>query len=216
MFTMLTVVLPLGGAVAIEWGFAALERAWRWRRAQRRADRLERALDGATKRLEAARERLDREIEARQAERGEMEAQFLEYYEQGVTIGARRLPLWYVVAKIVVATMLSLVLSLVSLAPLVLVPLVGPILAAVLACAVALLMGALYAVRAIRVWDRPTPAELLRQRATLWRGEGDAARPRLSTPSVARRQTAGAPEPVGGEPQPGTWDDERPARTAAR
>jgi hypothetical protein len=219
MFTLLTVALPLGGALAVEWGLAALERAWRWRRALRAADRLERALDGANKRLEAAQEQREREIEARTAERGEAAAQYLEYYEQGVTIGARRLPLWYVVAKIAVATMLALALSFVTLAPIVLVPLVGPLIAIVLAGVVALLTGALYAVRAIRVWDRPTPTELLRQRATLWRGEHDSAHPRVSVPFVAPHDAGGERERVrrnGGAPAPGTWDDEGPRHPEAR
>lgn len=165
---LLTLGLPIFAAIAFDWSFARLRDAWEWRKARRQFQKLSRRLDVNQKRLEAKTEKTNCLLAALEEQRQEWVSAYLENYDLGKIVGARKQPLWQVLVKIAAVTLLILVSCL----------LLDPLLARyvdsgrpLIYLLAALGFGGLYAYRASKAWDRPTPLELYRQRAINWRME---------------------------------------------
>jgi len=164
--TLLTLGLPFFAAVSFEWGFARLRYALEWRRARREYARLVRDMKAATKGLEAVTEKKDHQIEVL----GELKKVWLEIYsenyELGRCVGARQLSLWRVLLQIG-AVILLLVGVCAAIECWLDTPLTNSRLLAY--AALTLGIGGLYAYFALQAWERPTPLQLYKQRAVVWR-----------------------------------------------
>jgi hypothetical protein len=188
---LLALLLPLFVAFAFEWGTDRLRLAVAWRRARRALDRLPQERARAEKALEAAGEKRDCQVRALDEEQSEWTETYMQAHELGGKVGAWRLPLWQVVAKVVAVTLLFaggcfLVNLLVS-------GTYGEEWFASARLTIALLVtlgaGGLYAYYAFQVWDRPTPRQLFSQRATLWRNATRGDEPQHSMPSIDHQKS---------------------------
>ena len=167
---LLTVGLPVFAAIAFEYAFNHLYLAWEWRKARHAFLSSSRHLDQTSKRIEAMNERMNHQINSLDEQRKEWTNAYLQSYELGRKVGANREPLWPVVVKILAVTMCALLICL----------LFDPVLASyitsavtrglIYSCATLGLTG-LYASRALKAWRRPSPLQLYKQRATIWRNE---------------------------------------------
>lgn len=164
--TLLTVGLPFFTAVALHWGLSRLRFGWEWRRAKQLYESLLRRLENTRKRHEALTEKRDTRVLMLEKQSCELQQVYVEQHELGQRIGAKRAPLWRPVLRIVA------VAALVCVACVLIDPWIaeylGPRRSLLYACVVVGIVG-LYAAHALRAWDRPTPTELYRQRAVVWR-----------------------------------------------
>lgn len=185
--TLLTVGLPLFVMFAFEWGLDKFRFALEWRKARREYKRLPPEVEAARKLLEAAAEKRDQKLAAIDEKREEWKQAYLQNHELGRSVGAWRLPVWQVVIKIAAVFVLTLAACLV-LNLLVSSYVGGDGFAAtrymIVACATLCVTG-FYAYHALLAWDRPTPSQLYRQRATVWRNTNGINKPRyLPQPDV--------------------------------
>ena len=104
--TLLTIILPVGATLALDWGATQLRLAWAWRNARRGENRAHARHERLAKRLEARREVLARKCAALEQERAEWQNAFQQAYELGQHIGVHRLPFWQVAQKIAAAGVL--------------------------------------------------------------------------------------------------------------
>jgi len=163
--TLLTVALPVYAAAALNWGLRGLRLARAWRRARRAFLRDVELLNRKHKALEAMVEERDCRIAALDHQREAWESDYMREYNLGQRIGARRQPLWQVVIKISAVAMAILVLWL-WLDP---VPLDSSIAKGFLAMLAAAALGGGYAYRALQAWERPSPGQVYKHRAVIWR-----------------------------------------------
>lgn len=168
LVTLLTTGLPVFVALAFEWGLEGLRLSWEWRKTRHAFRRYSKRLDKIRKALEAETEKKESRLRLLGEMREEWRQVYVQNHELGQKVGARRLPLWRAVLKIVTVALLLLT------ACLLLDPWLEGYIASVIsrgviyACAV-LGLGGVYAASAIKAWDRPTPRQLYENRATLWR-----------------------------------------------
>jgi hypothetical protein len=171
---LLTVGLPVFAAVAFEYAFNHLYLAWEWRKARYTFVNSSSQLDQTRKRIEATNERVSHQISGLDEQRKEWTNAYLQSYELGRKVGAQKEPLWPVVIKIVPVTLCALLFCL--LFNQVLANYVTSVLIRSLIYTCATLgLAALYACRMLKIWRRPTPLQLYKQRATIWRNESIAS-----------------------------------------
>lgn len=168
--TLLTLALPIAAAWAMEWGFDRLYLAWHWRRARRNHTRQAAQLDRGRKQLEAAKEKLRCRLQAIQDQCAEWTQAQEQFHRLGKRIRARRLPVWILIFKIVAAALALFALC--ALCE----PMVGWLVADFGLRGVVLLtawlgVSGLAGARLWRAWDRPSPRQLFRERAVIWREE---------------------------------------------
>jgi hypothetical protein len=168
--TLLTLALPIAAAWAMEWGFGRLYLAWHWRRARRNHERQAAQLDRARKQSEAAKEKLRCRLQAIQDQCAEWSQAQEQFHRLGKRIRARRLPLWLLIFKI--AATAAALFALCALCE----PLVGWLVADFGLRVVVLLtawlgVSGLAGARLWQGWDRPSPRQLFRERAVIWRSE---------------------------------------------
>lgn len=164
---LLTAALPVFVALAFGWGLNGLYIAWEWRKSQVTYKRVGRQLNYIQKSLE-------KEIETKAARkrvlaqmREEWRQAYLQNYELGQKTGAWKLPLWWVILKIV-ALVLFLVVLCVLIDPF-LTPYLSHGMHWLLYGCVTLGFGVFYAAYAVKARERPTPQQLYRHKATLFR-----------------------------------------------
>lgn len=168
---LLTVGLPVFVAMAFDWGVSGLRFAIDWRNTRRAYNHLNTALARTTKALEAEEEKEEGEQQALEEKRREWNQVYLQNHELGQTVGAHQLPLWQMNVKIVSLALLMIVVCI----------LLDPIFRWVLVSTaeryfsylfvVSSLTG-LYTAYSARSRERPTPNQLYRQKAVIWRGNG--------------------------------------------
>ncbi|MEK6320465.1 MAG: hypothetical protein AABN33_02155 [Acidobacteriota bacterium] len=177
VITLLTIGLPVFAAIAFEHGFDSLHAAWQWRKARRAHRRHAKALNDAQKQLEARDAEVEHQVAALDEQRKEWRGSYLHNHELGTIVGAHRRPLRQVVLKIAAVAVLIFAIWLL-LDPLVSAYIESPVNRAMLAVLLTFSLGGLYAARAIKSWDRPSPEELYKHRRVIWRNEtGEQKRP---------------------------------------
>jgi ABC-type multidrug transport system fused ATPase/permease subunit len=165
--TLLTLALATFAAIASDWGFSRLRYAWEWRRAKREFESILQQLEHTRKRIEALIAKRDARLAMLDEQGRQWQHAYQEKHALGRRIGASRAPLWRVVLRI------AGVVAVASAACVIFDPLTAGYLDSrrllfygfVVAAA-----GGMYAARALQAWDRPTPLELYRQQAVIWRG----------------------------------------------
>jgi len=207
--TLLTVGLPLFVMFAFEWGLDKLRFAWEWRKARREYKRLPPEVESARKLLEAATEKRDQRLAVIDQKREEWKQAYLQNHEHGRSVGAWRLALWFSVLKIAGVFFAALLVCCgVNL-------LISSYAGAewfastryfIVVCAT-LSISTFYAYRELMAWDRPTAAQLYRQRATVWRNTDGVNTPRYLPQSEVDAESINVPvrelpsEPVMYAPQ---------------
>lgn len=204
---LLTTALPVFVAMSFEWGLNGLHLAREWRKSRALYTRVAKRLDHTQKALEKENETKDARKRALAQLSEEWKQAYLQNHELGQKTGAWKLPLWWVVLKISAVPLLVLVLCL----------LIGPIVAGyvisegmrwLLYGCLTLGLTVLYAAHAIRSLERPTPGQLFKHKATIFRSktepsqlkpviaappssvEGNGHAPKESAPQSATRVSA--------------------------
>ncbi|HLE62644.1 MAG TPA: hypothetical protein VI750_05885 [Pyrinomonadaceae bacterium] len=171
--TLATIALPVGAALALEYGLEKLRLANEWRKARGDFQRYSKLLDRSQKRLEAAEAKRDHKRERLAQTREEWLNAAKQAHAEGRQVGAHRKPLSRVLFKIVVIGMLIVALVLV----LSYVFIDGRMAQHIFsdAARLALYIVASFgfagwdAARQLRRWDRPTAEQLYEDRVTHWR-----------------------------------------------
>lgn len=190
LMTLVTIALPTVAAVALEFGLEQL-RFWQEHRSARN-DFFKFGQKLATKRktLEAAKEKRDRELEKVAQECASWLAAARDAFEQGQEIGAHKKPLWRVLFSIAVVAILTFVGVMILGFVFVDRPLAQFIASDVLRFVLFLLtvlgVTGLFALHALRKWNRPTPQELFAEHVTHWRNAAhpDAVRVNEKPPQL--------------------------------
>lgn len=185
---LLTTGLPIFVALAFEWGLDGLRMAWEWRKSRRAYRKTSAALEQTKKALEGEAEKKESRLKALDELREEWKNAYLQNHDLGRKVGARRLPLWCAVLKIVAVVFVLLAIYLVA-DPLVSGYIVSGSMRVVLYACLTAGLGGLYAARAVKAWDRPTASQLYQQQATLWRG--DVSLPQNSSVRAEHREGVG-------------------------
>jgi hypothetical protein len=185
--TLLTIILPIGATLSMDWGTTQLRLAWAWRNARRAYKRTYARHERLTKRLAAQNEVLARQRAALEQQRAEWQHAFQQAYELGQKIGAHRLPFWQVAQKI---TAVSLLLVAGALGGFLLIDawlaqfVVEGVWRGALYVFSAVGLSGLYAAREVKAWLRPTAAQLYANRPTLWRTDAPTPVPTETTQTV--------------------------------
>ena len=184
---LLTTALPVFVAMSFEWGLDGLHLAWEWRKSRAVYKRVASHLAHSQKALERENETKDARKRALGQMREEWKQAYLQNHELGQKTGAWKLPLWWVLLKIGAVPLLVLVLCL----------LIDPIISQyitsdgmrwLLYACLTLGLTVLYATHAIRAWERPTPRQLFKHKATIFERETKPAEPKrivAALPSIA-------------------------------
>jgi hypothetical protein len=164
--TLLTIGLPLFAAASSEWSFGRLRYAREWRTARRRDVALKAQHEATQKAMQAVAEKRDRQIHMLEEQKQTWLHTYREHYLLGQRTGACQQALWRVllhiaaVALLIASSCLLLDVWLQSLIP------TGRML---LYSMVTLGLGGLYAYIVLEAWNHPTPNQLYRRRAVIWR-----------------------------------------------
>jgi hypothetical protein len=163
--TLLTLGLPLFAAAASDWSLDRLRYAWEWRLSRRRHESLKEQFEAAHKAMLALIEKRDRQIEMLEERKQTWMHTYREHYQLGRRTGACQSALWRVLLHI------GAVGLLIAGACLALANLLGPLTQVGFALFVAVTLGltGLYAHFALEAWEHPTPSQLYRRRAVIWR-----------------------------------------------
>ena len=174
---LLTTALPVFVALTFEWGLNGLHLAWEWRKARAIYKRVGKQLDHTRKALEKEFETKDARKRALTQMSEEWKQAYLQNHELGEKTGAWKLPLWWVVLKICAVPLLVLVACL----------LIDPIVAQyilsdgmrwLLYACLTIGVGVFYAAHAIKNWERPTPRQLFKDKATIFRDQQERQQPK--------------------------------------
>jgi hypothetical protein len=172
--TLLTMILPAGATLALDFGLSRGRFAWGWRRARKEDRQYTRQHEQTARTLEAAQENLAQALTALERQGDERAAVFQQAYELGRATGARRGPFWNVALKIAVAVFLSLagVLTFAILYADVSLAQAGTSALGRLAIYLLAAFGTagVYAMFAVKAWFRPNERQLWDQRGPVWRG----------------------------------------------
>lgn len=190
--TLLTMALPIYAAAALNWGLAGLRLARAWRKARRAFLRDSERLNAKRHALAAYTEEYDCRIAACEHQRQEGANSYLREFQLGQRIGARRQPLWQVVIKISAAMAAILVIWL-WLDP---VRLPSPIAKGFLAMLATAAFGGSYAYRVLQQWERPSPEELNKHRAVIWREDNQPLEPITAYEIAEPIEQTSASEPL--------------------
>lgn len=163
--TLLTVALPIFAAVALNWGLRGLQLACEWRKARRIFLKVSRQLNEKSKTLEALCEERACRLAALEQERQMWTSDYLREYRLGELIGVRQRPFREVVIKIYAVASLILLVWL-WLDP---VPVESAIAKGFLAMLATLGLGGFYAYFVLQSWERPSPEQIYKHRAVIWR-----------------------------------------------
>lgn len=183
VITLLTIGLPVFAAIAFEYGFDSLHNAWQWRKSRRAYHGYTHRLNNAQKELEAHNAEVEHQVAALDEQRKEWRGAYLHNHELGKIVGAHRRPLRQVVLKIAAVALLIFAIWLL-LDPFVSAYIESPVNRGMLAVLLTFSLGGLYAVRAIKLWDRPSPEELYKHRRVIWRNETDEQKRPPAPPDV--------------------------------
>jgi hypothetical protein len=180
--TLLTVALPIFAAVVGEAAFAELSLAWSVLRTERGLARNSARLHHLTKRHEAAELQLAETLRTLTEEEERLRNVYLEHHELGLRLGATQEPFARLALKCAAVTLL-LAVACVLIDPVVAKHIERAAARCLLYGLVVVGLGGLYAARAWRAWERPTPARLFRTRAVRWRENA----PTVTTPRWSER-----------------------------
>jgi hypothetical protein len=173
VLAFVTVALPIVAAFFFHNGVNKLRLWLERKRARNDFLNFSKELEKNKKLLEAANEKRDHELERVKREREEWLAAARDAFNQGSKIGAHKKPMWQVLFFIAVVGILTFVVVMVFGFVLVDQPLAQFIASDVFRFALFLLLviglTGLFAIHAVRKWNRPTAEELLRERVTHWR-----------------------------------------------
>jgi len=204
--TLATIALPVGAALALEYGLEKLRLMNEWRKARRDHMKFSKALDRSQKTLEAATEKRDHQREKLAQTRDEWLAAARQAHAEGQQVGAHKESLSSLLLKVIPIGMLilaaSLILSYVF---------VDRSLSEYISNDAArfglYLLGALgqagsYAQRAFRRWNRPSAEELYARRPTHFRNTSypDSSKPNEETPFSEGRHQQEAKQEIGDGP----------------
>lgn len=173
--TLLTLALPVFAAVAFDWGATKSRYALLWIRARRDYVGLSHRLETLRKKREAGVEKLEHQVQILVHHGKEMQSAYLENYELGRAIGAQKprlsMPILRIAGLVVLVAAVCVVID-----PLLTdyLPQGGRLI--LYACLTAGI-GGLYAYRTLRLWERPTPQSLYRDRGVIWRTSNERATP---------------------------------------
>ena len=173
--TLLTIILPVGATLALDWGLTQARFGWSWRKARKANKRFSASHEHVARKLEAIRIERDQECSIWEQRREECANAFLQAYELGRTIGARRLPFRLVLQKILAVGVLLVACVLLAAYSLIDAGLAQPITSDLARLAIYLLFGAgatgIYSAHVIKAWHRPSALQLYEERGPIWRDE---------------------------------------------
>lgn len=165
--SLLTLALPFFTASSYEWGIARTRYALLWRRARKSHQRLLQQLETVRKGLQAVVEKRDRQMQMVEQQKQAWLQSYRENYQMGEHIGAQRPAAWRVVLHIGAVTLL--IAAFCAVADVWLQRLMTTDGRMWLYGCMTSGLGGLYAHLAVKAWVRPTPQQLYRQRAVVWR-----------------------------------------------
>jgi hypothetical protein len=180
VITLLTIILPVGATLALDWGLSQARFGWGWRKARRANRHFSAKHERVARALETVRIECEQERAVWAQRREECASTFLQAYELGRATGARQLPFRqfaqkiFAVGALVMAGVLSAAYLFVDgwLAQSIFSD------AARLAIYLLTTIGAtgIYAASAVKAWHRPNAMQLYEQRRPIWRGEAQHER----------------------------------------
>jgi hypothetical protein len=172
LMMMITVALPTIAAVAFEFGLER-GRLWlEWHRARRDVFNFSRELEEKRKRLEARKEKRDRELEKITQEREAWLAAARDAHIHGLKVGAHKRPLWelliFIISIGILIFAVVMVFSFIFVNQFLAEFIKSSEFRFLLFLSASLGITGLFAMRALRRWNRPTEEELFNDRVTHW------------------------------------------------